>query len=213
MSFLPWNPYSKLRHIPDDGPAEGDREETPHDPDMETLQSVTYPDTLNATVHQSKADPGRKRSTRSANIKQLWQRLGNTFTLVVYNFRNRGLAADLAVDAETFRREDPDWDETFHHQYLQQPKRKGASEFVPGRRLSRLAIINAYIELHEYGILHHDVWPRNVTKHPVDGAPRIIDFEVVEQGERAARQADFEKEMQAVRNMVGEDDEGQKGTD
>ncbi|ODO12035.1 hypothetical protein I350_00819 [Cryptococcus amylolentus CBS 6273] len=82
---------------------------------------------------------------------------------------------------------------------------------------SRLAIINAYIEIHEHGILHHDVWPRNVTKHSVDGAPRIIDFEVaeyVEQGERAARQAAFEKDMQAVWKTAGEDDdEGQKGTE
>ncbi|ODO07540.1 hypothetical protein L198_01119 [Cryptococcus wingfieldii CBS 7118] len=79
------------------------------------------------------------------------------------------------------------------------------------------AIIDAFTKLHECGIVHQGcTWPRHVAKHPIDGAPRILDFEAAEYvglEKRDSRRADFNKEMLAVWRMVGEDVKGQDGTE
>ncbi|WVQ71252.1 hypothetical protein IAR50_000777 [Cryptococcus sp. DSM 104548] len=73
-------------------------------------------------------------------------------------------------------------------------------------------ILHAYTRLHQTGILHNDVWPGHVTKHPVDGAPRIFDFDGVEwlgPDEQVRRAAEFKEEMARVPWMIGKDVEGQ----
>ncbi|WVQ71298.1 hypothetical protein IAR50_000825 [Cryptococcus sp. DSM 104548] len=154
-----------------DGPAEGDGEETPRDPDMETIIRFGF------------------RLARKLVLKVeslLWTRLG---------------AAEVSLEPSTCH-------------VLTLPKRgwKRVCEFVPRKQIGHR---EAHAERHACGILHNFVSPSKLTKHS-DGAPRILDFEkavYVAEGERAGRQADFERERHAVRGMVGEEDAGQGGTE
>ncbi|WVQ77575.1 hypothetical protein IAR50_007263 [Cryptococcus sp. DSM 104548] len=71
-------------------------------------------------------------------------------------------------------------------------------------------IIAVYDRLHKTGILHNDLWPGHITKHPVDGAPRILDFEGAKYFgpvERERHAADFQEEMWRVLRMIDKDDE------
>ncbi|WVQ71845.1 hypothetical protein IAR50_001387 [Cryptococcus sp. DSM 104548] len=69
------------------------------------------------------------------------------------------------------------------------------------------SIIAAYTDIHNHGILHKDVSAGHITKHPVDGAPRILDFEGAEYlgpEEQKGRAREYETEMERVRWMVGQ---------
>ena len=55
----------------------------------------------------------------------------------------------------------------------------------------RAAVINLYQLLHARGLVHNDICPRHILRHP-DGTVRLIDFEASTAGDRTrcSREAD-----------------------